>query len=174
DPTGDGICDSASEASTGYGIARGTFQVGSDIISHYGGWGLFDTCTVAGLMGLDSDCAASGIFYSGGVVEMGMTQGQRKQFTSEGCLSLEEDIMEILCWGGAVLGWDVSEFNIKGHVFAGKVGGMPAVELRLDQDPSVRNEAITRRYFEQLSGLPTDWMEIDPPTNLAKLADLVP
>ncbi|MFH1539976.1 MAG: hypothetical protein ABIH66_13565, partial [bacterium] len=174
DPTGDGICDSASEASTGYGIARGTFQVGSDIMSHYGGGGLFDTCTVAGLMGLDSDCAASGIFYSGGVVEMGMTQGKRKQFTSEGCLSLEEDIAEIGCWAGAFLGWDVSEFNIKGHIFAGKVGGMPAVELRLDQDPSVRNEAITRKYFEQLSGLPTDWMEIDPPANLFKLADLVP
>lgn len=174
DPTGDGICDSASEASTGYGIARGTFQVGSDIMSHYGGWGLLESCTVFSLGGLDEDCAAAGIFYSGGVVEMGMTQGKRKQFTSEGCLSLEEDIMEYPCWLGAVLNWDVSEFNIRGHVFAGKVGGMPAVELRLDQDPSVRNEAITRRYFEQLSGLPTDWMEIDSPANLYKLADMVP
>ena len=101
-----------------------------------------------------------------------------EQFTSEGCMSLEEDITDFPCWGLAVLdyvlGEGPSEFNIQGHVFAGKVGGMPFVELRLDQDPSVRNEAITRRYFEQLSGLPTDWMEIDPPANLYKLADLLP
>lgn len=107
---------------------------------------------------------------------MGMTQGKRKMFTNRECLSKEEDIVDFaLCLGKFVLGGlDQSEFAIRGHVFAGKVGGMHGVHLRLDQDPSVRNEAITRRYFEQMSGLPTDWMEIDPPANLFKLADIAP
>lgn len=171
DPTGDGFCDDASEASTGYAIARGGLTVESDIISHHGGWGLFDNCTGASFMNLDEDCAAAGIFYSGGVVTMGDVQGKDKQFGSSECMSLEENIMNITCWLGEIFSWKVSEFNIRGHVFAGKVGGMPAVELRLDQDPSVRNEAISRRYFQQLSGLPVDWMEIDPPANLYKLSE---
>ncbi len=79
---------------------------------------------------------------------------------------LEQDFQMVAGGGNAFAG--------RADAFAGKVGGMPRVQLRLDQDPSVRNEAITRRYFEQLSGLPVDWMEIDPPANLFKLADLVP
>ncbi|MEW5946726.1 MAG: hypothetical protein AB1742_11055 [bacterium] len=199
DPTGDGICDSSGEASTGYAIARGKLAVKSDIISHYGAGGLFQTCSVLGF-GLDPSCAAAGIFYSGGIVEQGENAMYReewtktadgtylpgtqltgekadsKMFSSEHCLSLEEPdfwadpVGNFLCWVPFILTGDISEFNIRGHVFAGKVGGMPRVEMRLDQDPSVRHDAITREYFKDF-GEVADWMEILPP-EITSLADL--
>jgi hypothetical protein len=67
---------------TGFVFARGALQVNSDIISHYGGGGLFDNCN--GWISLDDDCAANGIFYSGGVTASTHPDAETKMFTSEG------------------------------------------------------------------------------------------
>ncbi|MEW6201463.1 MAG: pilus assembly PilX N-terminal domain-containing protein [bacterium] len=183
DPDG-GICDSASQASTGYAIAAGKLKVGSDIISHYGWGGLIDNCTEMMDIGwsggvsisTDPDCATAGIFYSGGIVTQG-EDSKTKMITRKECLNYEEPdfwsdpVNNALCWIDPVLGGDAAEFNVKGHFYAGKVGGMPATHVRLDQDPSVRHEAITRNYFRELGGVPVDWMEVNPPANLPSFTD---
>jgi hypothetical protein len=64
---------------------------------------------------------------------------------------------------------DRSEFNIRGFVFAGQVGGRPNVWFRLEQDQSVKHAAVTRRYYRSFVGEPVDWMEIEPPASLPKL-----
>jgi hypothetical protein len=190
---------------TGFVFARGALQVHSDIISHYGGAGLFESCN--GWAGLDDDCAANGIFYSGGVTGSTLPEADTKMFTSEGgglewnggfqeynvsCLNWDEPgfmadpLGNGMCWarkfpvlpmfpvncgtlepvGGNC---DQSEFNIRGYVFAGQVGGMPMVRMNLLQDPSVLHKAVTRRYYRSLVGTPIDWMEIEPPANLPRL-----
>jgi hypothetical protein len=67
---------------TGFVFARGALQVHSDIISHYGGGGLFDNCN--GWIGLDDDCAATGIFYSGGVTGSTHPDADTKMFSTSG------------------------------------------------------------------------------------------
>lgn len=180
------------ENSTGYVFARGSLQVTSDIISHYSGGGVIDSCS---FFGYDPDCAASGIFYSGGIAA---ASGDTNMFTSEGgrldwngpekdykvtCLNAAEptfwnDIVgNVTCWARkmpllcSVFGnCEVSEFNIRGYIFAGQVGGLPMGRLRLDQDTSVIHPAITRKYYRNISGIPVDWMEVNTPANLKNLA----
>jgi len=43
---------------------------------------------------------------------------------------------------------------------------LPATHTRLDQDASVRHDAVIRQYFGQLGGIPLDWMEVPTPGNL--------
>jgi hypothetical protein len=197
----------AKKRSVGYVLARGGLNVWSDIISHYGGSGFFDSCSTSALSGLDPDCAAAGIFYSGGVsagTDPVNMIGRRSlnaygdsvnfqykpltgilaslpvgdTFLKPTCLDPEEtsfwaDTDNVMCWLSGlttdVLGGNASEFNIRGHVFAGAVGAMPATHFRLDQDGPVRHDAVTRQYFKQLGGVPLDWMEIDIPPNLGYL-----
>lgn len=191
-------CTSTGDNSTGYALARGRLMVGSDIIGHYGLAGIIDNCTAAALMTVDANCEASGIFYSQGMNGLKFntdwgpapgpseydTDAKQQMFTQSNCLNPDDPgfwtgdpLGEIMCWARGIpyicglLGGDcsVSEFNIRGHVFAGAVGGMPKVRFRLDQDPSVRHEAVTRNYFKELGGTPLDWMEIYPPSDLPKL-----
>lgn len=59
----------------------------------------------------------------------------------------------------------INEFNIRGHIFAGQVGGLGTTSLELEQDGSVRSDAVTRQYFKQLGGVPIDWMQVNPPAD---------
>ncbi len=181
------------ENDTGYVIARGAVSIWSDIISHYGMLGLTNGCstTVFSGGGLDEDCAANGIFYSGGYAA-----GATNKFTAFGRSTLSVDqpegsldktlasaceplltgnIMTAPCWLTAVTDLltpgNTNEYNIRGHLFAGAVGAMAGTHIRLDQDTSVRNEAVKRQYYKQLSGTPINWQEIEPPANLPHLED---
>ena len=174
----------------------------SDIIAKHTSvdpWDIFSLNTCNAWFAADADCAAKGIFYSGGhttghenEVSMFSSDGgdvsigaaDNKEFTST-CLNPHEPdfltvdpLAGIQCWLNKtplVCSWmgncDKSEFNIRGFVFAGQVGAMPMTYFRLDQDSSVLHKAVERRYYRSLSGTPVDWMEIDPPANIPKLAN---
>jgi len=182
------------ERSVGYVLARGGLSVWGDIISGYGFGGFIDGCTEIVFTldpedrpPLDDACAAMGIFYSGGI---GAGADPNAMFSRRGgslshsgneydyrnvCKPLEDPefmddpIADLSCWlggGGDALAGRVSEFNIRGHVFAGAAGALPATQMRLDQDASVRHDAVIRQYFGQLGGIPLDWMEVPTPGNL--------
>ena len=180
----------------GFMFARGSLQVNSDIIHHHSNLFVGGTGSCNNWLGLDEDCDAAGIFYSGGGTA---GTADTNMFTSEGgtlyydgtdkfksyknvCLHPDEpgfwaDILDnILCWEQktpilcSINGnCDQSEFNIRGFVFAGQMGGNPMGRIRLDQDESVLHNAVTRRYYKSLAGVPVDWMEIEPPANIPKL-----
>lgn len=191
------------ERSIGYVLARGGLTVWSDIIADYGLGGFVDKCSGWAVGGMDPDCAAAGIFYSGGIaaganpvsgfgrrtgkvddVEVafnykptsGILASLPVMDRSYGptCLNPDEpgfwgDTGNLTCWAGGIgdiFGGNANEFNIRGHVFAGQASAMPATHMRLDQDGTVRNDAVTRQYFKQLGGVPIDWIEIDIPPNL--------
>ena len=177
----------------GFVFARGSLQVNSDIIHHYSSLGIGGTDACNMTLGLDGPCAAAGIFYSGGIsagtddVNMFTSKGGKLYYDGTDkfksykniCLHMDEpdfwtDPDNIICLEQSfpflcsVFGncFERSEFNIRGFVFAGQVGGMGMGQLRLDQDESVLHNAVTRRYYRSLSGVPVDWMEVEPPANL--------
>jgi len=194
------------DSSVGYAMARGSLTISGDLVSHYGMGGLIDKCSTTSVTGLSADCAAAGIFYSGGISagtnprnmysylggSVGLKEiGETEKFLpglkigvydhdfNLQCLAVDDGFWDdplgsIGCWGGAALdflGGNAQEHNIRGHVFAGQVGAMPTVHFRLDQDASVRNDAVKRNYFKQLGGVPLNWIEVDPPQNLPSLLD---
>ena len=172
----------------GFVFARGALQVHGDIVNRE--LGLVDTCTAFGIFPTE-DCAARGIFYSGGVASSTHPDADTKMFTKTGgrlewnggfreykvdCLNEDEpDYWDdpagnSACWESCWFGnCDRSEFNIQGYVFAGQAGGMPNVWFQLIQDSSVKHAAVSRRYFRSFVGTPVDWMEVDPPVNLNRL-----
>ncbi|HOC92863.1 MAG TPA: pilus assembly PilX N-terminal domain-containing protein [bacterium] len=174
------------ERSVGYVMARGGLSVWGDIISNYGMVGLIDSCSLHSVP-LSEDCQAAGIFYSGGIsagsdpYAMFSRRGGDLSHSgfeynySNTCKPLEDPeflndpLGDLGCWLGGIgdiLGGSNNEFNIRGHVFAGAVGASPGTHMRLDQDGSVRHDAVVRQYFGQLGGIPIDWMEVGVPGNL--------
>ncbi len=181
--------------SVGYVLARGGLKVYGDIVSQYGWAGLLDSCSTWAGNGLDEDCAAAGIFYSGGIaagtnsrnmysrrgMDLGVPFGQYDYEMSQTCLPEDDGFWEDplgqgQCWLvdgllGDILGGNAAEHNIRGHVFAGSVGAMPGLHFRLDQDSTVRNDAVRRQYFKQLGGVPINWQELEAPNNLPSLVN---
>ncbi len=175
----------------GYVLARGGLRVWSDIIADYGLWGLANSCSVFSnpTDALDADCAAQGIFYSGGIsagsnplnsfnrTSLSYSQSGYDYNAEISCLNDVEAafwpdvINQVQCWLNAATDefFSPSEINISGHLFAGAVAAMPGSRVRIDQQGSVRHDAVTRQYFRQLGGVPIDWIEVDPPSNMPSL-----
>jgi len=191
DPSNLSKCD---KQSTGFVLARGGLSVYSDIISKYKNWAIA-SCSATSFSlgvsgGLDEDCAARGIFYSGGqaaysddtksmfgrrTVEIYKTNvTDYETHTRSACPPIYDGgVLGIGCWGSAIgdlLSGRANEMNVRGHVFAGAMGAMVGTHLRLNQDSSVRHGAVTRQYFEQMGGAPINWQEIEPPANLPSIA----
>ncbi len=179
------------DPSNGYLFARGAVRLYGDLINDYAWGGLIDQCSASTLLALDEDCAAQGIFYSGGVAAgtrendafgkytLGMDKSGYDYYTKDTCMNemetefwtnISDSISCITTQLGDMFGTaPLSEYNIRGHIFAGQIGAISNTNIRLEQDGSVRSDAVTRQYFKNLGGVPIDWMEISPPGSLPTL-----